>query len=97
MPTMQWEQRMVRIVSVSLGIMRSGSEERRLAGKIPDDNLAIRLKTKRIAGSHTGIEPKPAPTFRQVCRRAGRSDAANGRAPKRDSCHENGTGQNIKE
>ena len=28
----------------------------------------IPLKTIRIVGSHTVIEPKPAPTFRQACR-----------------------------
>jgi hypothetical protein len=33
----------------------------------------IPLKTIRIVGSHTGIEPKPAPTFWQPCRQVGRS------------------------
>ena len=33
----------------------------------------ISLKTKRVVGNHTGIQPTVAPRSRQACRQVGRS------------------------
>lgn len=81
-PAMQWEHRMIKIVSVSVGIWGSCTGAEETAGGVPDDKFSDPAENQRKVESQTGTEPKRAPRFRQACRQSGSSSRLRGRSAK---------------
>jgi hypothetical protein len=59
MPAVQWGPRMVRIVSVRVGIGLSSSEQKRLARRIPDDKFSDPAENQRSLGIMRVVSAKP--------------------------------------